>query len=104
MPGAHRHEDSRKCGGSTNVTGQTNVRVNGKLWAVEGDQCLAHGPGGSLLQVYGSGTVKINGKKVICALGDTASDNDSTGHPPGPVDPKGHSNDVIVYGGGAGGG
>lgn len=104
MPGAHRHQDTRRCDGTTNVTGQTNVFVNNKLWAVEGDQCLAHGPGGALRQIYGAGNVYINNKKVICALGDTASDSDSVGHEPGPVDPKGHSTNVIVYGGGAGGG
>jgi hypothetical protein len=77
--------------------------VEGKLWAVEGDECLSHGPGGALRQIYGSGNIYINGKKVICAMGDTATNNDSAGHPPGPVDPRGHSNKVIVYGGAAGG-
>jgi len=76
--------------------------VNGKLWAVDGDPC-SHG-NGDLKAIYGSQNVRINGKLVICAVGDTAYNQDSKEHPPGPVDPLGHSNDVIVYGGGAGGG
>jgi len=45
----------------------------------------------------------VNGKKIICATGDKAQpDTGFHGFPP--TDPKGRSEDVIVYGGKAGGG
>ena len=37
MPFAHRDKDSRDCGASTIVSNQKTTKVNGKLWAVEGD-------------------------------------------------------------------
>jgi uncharacterized Zn-binding protein involved in type VI secretion len=101
VPGAHRHDDSRYCGASTIVEGQNNVFVNNKLWAVDNDPCTHEN--GNLKPIYGAKNVYINGKLVICAVGDTAYGSDNLGHDPGPVDPKGHSSDVIVYGGGAGG-
>ena len=101
MPGVHRNGDSRFCGATTTVTGQSTVRVNGKLWAVEGDPS-SHGAG-NLQSVYGAKNVRINGKSVICAVGDKAS-GDLEDHPVPPTDPKGHSTNVLVYGGGAGGG
>lgn len=100
MPGVHRHGDSRFCGATTIVTGQSTVKVEGKLIAVEGDM-NSHG-GGALQSVYDS-TIKIGGKKVIVAVGDKAS-RDSKKHPAPPTDPKGHSMSVIFYGGAAGGG
>lgn len=106
MPGAHRHGDSRMCGASTIVQGQNTVKVNGILWAVQGDpdtHCLM----GSLIPAYGAMNVYAEGKLVICAQGDTAS-SDLGGcvvlHPAGTTDPTGHSPNVIVYGGAAGGG
>lgn len=105
MPGAHRHDDTRFCGATTIVTGQTTVKVNGRLWAVEGDKDT-HCNQGSLGAVYGN-TVRIGGSKVICAVGDIAAP-DRAGceikHPTGATNPLGHSYDVIVYGGRAGGG
>ena len=95
MPGVHRHGDSRKCTATTRVEGQDNVYVNGKLWAVEGDPCTHEN--GPLKAIYGAKNIHINNKKVICALGDTASGSDNAGHEPGPVDPEGASSDVIVY-------
>lgn len=101
MPGAHRQDDSRFCGATTIVSGQGNVRCNGKLWAVDGDQ-NTHG-GGALAAVYGAKNVKINGKLVICAVGDIAG-GDNAFHPVPPTDPLGHSTNVRVYSGKAGGG
>lgn len=66
---AHRQGDLRSCGATTIVTGQNFVKVNGQLWAVEGDQ-NTHG-GGALI-AGGGRRVKINGKKTI-AIGDHAS-------------------------------
>jgi uncharacterized Zn-binding protein involved in type VI secretion len=106
MPGAHRDTDSRFCGAKTKAGGQGTVRVNGLLWAVEGD-VDTHCDQGSLSAVYGALNVRIEGKLVICAMGDMAAP-DKLGcfikHPTGATNPKGHSNDVIVYGGAAGGG
>jgi hypothetical protein len=101
MPGAHRHADSRFCGATTRVVGQSSVLVNGRLWAVENDP-NTHGQG-LLNAVYGNPCVTIEGKYVICAVGDTAG-ADRREHSPGQTDPRGHSNDVLVYGGAAGGG
>lgn len=106
MPGAHRHSDSRFCGATTIVTGQGSVSVNGLLWAVQGDYDT-HCNEGELSAVYGALNVFIENKHVICAMGDIAAP-DKAGcivlHPTGPTNPKGHSPDVYVYGGAAGGG
>lgn len=101
MPGAHRNGDSRFCGAKTNVQGQSSVVVEGKLWAVQNDP-NSHGEG-RLQAVYGSPCVVIEGKLVICAVGDKAG-GDRKKHSPGQTDPKGHSLNVVVYGGAAGGG
>ena len=101
MPGAHRNGDSRFCGASTIVSGQGTVRVNGKLWAVNGDP-ESHG-GGNLIAVYGAKNVRINGKLVICAVGDNAS-GDNALHPAPSTRPRGKSTNVFVYSGNAGGG
>lgn len=93
MPGAHRQGDSRFCGATTIVEGQSTVRVNGRLWAVSNDP-NTHGEG-RLQSVYGS-TVRINGKRVICAVGDKAG-GDLANHPIPPTDPSKSSKDVWVY-------
>jgi hypothetical protein len=94
MPGAHRHDDSRFCGATTTVIGQTNVYVNNKLWAVEGDP-ETHG-NGNLVAEYGAKNVYINSKLVICAVGDNA-DEDDLSHPPTNTKPQDKSSDVLVY-------
>ena len=101
MPAAHRDTDLRFCEAKTTVVGQTSLTVEGKLWAVEGDP-NSHGDG-KLKAVYGPQTVTIEGKKVICAVGDTAG-GDKHEHSPGQTDPKEHSLKVLVYGAAAGGG
>lgn len=106
MPGAHRDTDSRFCGATTKVTGQSKVLVNGLLWAVEGDKDT-HCNEGELSAVYRSKCIEISGKKIICAMGDAAAP-DRAGcevvHPSGATNPLGHSYQVLVYGGAAGGG
>lgn len=77
--------------------------VNGKLAAVDNDPCGGHGGGGNLNPIYGQKNIYIEGKLIICAVGDSAKNLDMRFHPPGPVDPLQHSIDVAVYGGFAGG-
>lgn len=96
MPGAHRDSDTRFCTALTNVVGQTNVYVNGLLWAVEGDP-NTHGEG-DLIQVYGDRNVYINGKRAICAVGDLA-EPDMALHPAPPTDPLSASTDTFIYSG-----
>jgi hypothetical protein len=108
MPGAHRDGDDRFCGAKTIVIGQNKVVVNNLLWAVEGD-IDDHCGEGSLSAIYGPPKIKIGEKYIICGVGDTASLDRAGGgceviHPAGSTDPKGHSFDVLVYGGQAGGG
>ena len=67
MPPVHLEGDRRVCGATTIVIGQSTVRSNGKLCAVEGDIC-SHG-GGALIA---SSSVKINGKLVIVHRPDNA--------------------------------
>jgi uncharacterized Zn-binding protein involved in type VI secretion len=95
MPGAHREDDSRFCGALTIVEGQGTVKVNSKLWAVDGDP-ETHGHG-ELVAVYGAKNVRINGILVICAVGDIAKPDDAL-HPLPPTDPKEASTDTFVYG------
>ena len=102
MPGVHRDEDARYCGASTEVEGQSTIFANGKLISVDGDP-NSHEEGRNK-PVYGAKNVYLEGKLIICAPGDTVYSMDLAEHPPGPADPVGHSINVIVYGGGAGGG
>jgi hypothetical protein len=101
MPGAHRDNDSRFCGASTQVIGQSTVFVNNKLWAVEGDICT-HG-NGLLYAVYGAKNIYVENKLIICAVGDRATP-DNLGHPAPPTDPLSSSTDTTVYDGASGGG
>lgn len=94
MPGIHRNQDNRFCGALTTVVGQSNVYVNGKLWAVENDP-ETHG-NGQLVATYGQKNVYINGKHVICAVGDSAV-ADNALHVPPDTYPKGHSSNSNVY-------
>ena len=96
MPPAHRHGDPRFCGATTVVEGQGFVRVNGRLWAVEGDPC-SHG-GGPLLARYGAKNVRIKGKLVIVAPGDTASAPDGLLHAPDADAPASGSPNTTAYG------
>lgn len=106
MPGAHRDTDKRFCDAKTIVTGQSTVYVNGLLWAVEGD-LDDHCNQGALQAVYGSKSIYIEGKNIICAVGDIAAPDKEDCfivHPTGATNPKGKSPNVSVYGGAAGAG
>ena len=96
MPGIHRDGDSRSCGASTIVSGQSTVYCNGHLAAVDGD-AESHGAGNAE-PIYGALNVYINGKRIIVAPGDTAYNVDLAGHPPGADDPATASPNVFAYG------
>lgn len=68
MSKCHRDGDSRACGATTIASGQDFVKVDGKLWAVNGD---ANSDGGGAL-VASKTYVTIGGKPIIIA-GDSAS-------------------------------
>ena len=75
MSDVHLDGDLRVCGATTVVSGQGSVYVNGKLWAVQGDQ-NSHTDG----QLLASGTsVLIEGNMVIVHAPDQAAD-DVPGH------------------------
>ena len=57
----HRHGDSRLCGATTTVTGQSTVYANGKLVSVNGDP---NTDGAGALSA-GSNNVYAGGKKVV---------------------------------------
>lgn len=89
----HRATDSRSCGALTIVTGQSTVKANGLLIAVEGDEC-SHGSGD--LVSTSPGTVKINGKKIII-ITDTNTATDDEFHPSPDDDPDTGSDTVKAY-------
>jgi len=93
MPSAHRNGDSRACGATTVVTGQSTVFVNGQLWAVLNDP-NTHGNGG-LINTTGS-TVFIEGKPVIVNGPDLAK-VDNAGHVNSQDETAAGSSNVFAY-------
>jgi uncharacterized Zn-binding protein involved in type VI secretion len=67
----HRHGDSRICGATTIVSGQSTVFANGKLIAVNEDR-NTHGEG-KLIAV--TKNVYINGKMVVNKGDQAQADN-----------------------------
>ena len=67
----HRQDDSRSCGATTIVSGQSTVYAGGKLISVDGD-LNSHG-GGALAAA--TKDVFVNGKMVV-NVGDSASADD----------------------------
>lgn len=94
MPGAHRHGDNRFCSATTEVTNQSTVFVEDKLWAVQGDKNTHER--GDLVAKYGGLNVYNEDILVIVAVGDEAVP-DNAGHPKGPVNPSGRSSTVFSY-------
>jgi len=92
MPGAHRQGDARQCAATTIVVGQRSVTVNGRLWAVEGDE-NSHGAGELIAS---KGSVTIAGKKVIVHNPDQAQ-IDGLFHSGSADATKGHSGSVSAY-------
>ena len=72
MPAVHRHSDSRVCGATTVVSGQSNVYANSLLISVNGDP-NSHG-GGALSA--GSRRVYINSIAVVNNTPDGAAADD----------------------------
>jgi uncharacterized Zn-binding protein involved in type VI secretion len=72
----HRHGDSRICGATTTVIGQTTVYANNKLVAVNGDT-NTHGAGGLIAATK---NVYINGK-MVANIGDQANQDNLCGVP-----------------------
>ena len=91
MPTVHREGDSRFCGATTIVEGQSTVYVNGKLVSVDNDP-ETHGEGRIIATV--ASTVLVNGK-VITVQGDTAG-GDLAFHPLPPTDPSTFSDNVYA--------
>jgi hypothetical protein len=92
MPKVHREGDSRFCGSTTVVEGQSTVYVNGQLWAVAGDQS-SHGLGALIPQNSG---IYVEGAAVI-VQGDEATLDDLLHIPPMPY-PSTFSADTYAYG------
>lgn len=92
MPEVHRQDDSRSCGATTIVSGQGFVKVDGKLWAVDGDE---NTDGGGALSATIT-TIKINGKAII-VNGDPAAADSLCPIPGGPhCAPNASSGDANV--------
>ena len=67
---SHRNNDFRTCGATTQVVGQSFVKINGQLWAVQGDPD-SHGEGQIITtQTY----VKINGIPVSLVNDQASAD------------------------------
>lgn len=82
MPAVHRNGDSRICGASTIVAGNSNVFCNSKLVSVDGDP---NSHGGGNLQAQNN-NVYVNGKLVVNnspenAAPDNLCDGDSHCNP-----------------------
>jgi uncharacterized Zn-binding protein involved in type VI secretion len=71
MAFAHRQDDARICGATTIVSGQSHVKVDGKLWAVDGDPNTDGGGG----LITSHAWLTINGKGVIVAGDNAAADS-----------------------------
>lgn len=92
MPKAHRNGDSRTCGGTTIVTNQSTVYVNGELWSVVGDM-NNHGQGA--LRAVLSQHIFIENKLAIVTPGDQAEVDNQ--HPEPDTWPLTGSADVLPY-------
>jgi len=79
MAAIHRQDDSRTCGATTIVTGQSTVYAGGKLISVDGD---GNTDGGGALSTS-HGSITINGKGII-VVGDSAAPDSLSPIPGGP--------------------
>jgi len=79
MAAIHRQDDSRTCGATTIVSGQSTVYAGGKLISVDGDN---NTDGGGALSTSHS-NITINGKGII-VVGDSAAPDSLCPIPGGP--------------------
>jgi uncharacterized Zn-binding protein involved in type VI secretion len=77
MAYSHRNGDSRECGATTIVSGQDFVKVDGQLWAVDGDPNTDGGGG----LITSHSWLIINGKGII-VNGDGAAPDSLCPLPP----------------------
>lgn len=100
----HRNTDSRVCGATTIVQGQSNVYVNNLLASVQGDP-NSHS-GGALSASVNDGTVFINNRKVVLKGSSAAPDLACAPVGPPHCNPVsvGASTNVFACGGSGGGG
>lgn len=91
---AHRHGDSRACGATTTVVGQSTCFVNGKLWAVDNDP-NTHSAGN--LDANSTDKVFIEGKPVVVHTPDLGKVNDGLAHSPSEVQTAQGSDDTFAY-------
>jgi hypothetical protein len=73
MPKVHRNGDSRACGATTVVSGQSTVYVNNELVSVQNDP-NSHGAGGLNASVN-PGTIFIENKEMV--VNGSTADADS---------------------------
>jgi hypothetical protein len=99
----HRNTDSRTCGATTIVSGQSNVYVNNLLASVQGDRA-SHGDG-ALGATVNDGTVWVNNKKLVLKGSNASPDMYCRPRGGSHCNPKsvGASSDVYACGGGSGG-
>jgi uncharacterized Zn-binding protein involved in type VI secretion len=71
MPAIHRNSDSRSCGATTIVSGQSTVFANGKLVSVN-DDLNTHGKGNLIAACK---NVFINGKMVVINENSASADS-----------------------------
>lgn len=100
----HRNTDSRRCGATTTVVGQSTVYVNNLLASVQDDP-NTHG-GGALNASVNDGTVYVNGKKLVLKGSTARPDalNPPRGAPHNNPASTGGSPNVFACGGGPGAG
>jgi uncharacterized Zn-binding protein involved in type VI secretion len=79
MAAIHRQDDSRTCGATTIVSGQSTVFAGGKLISVDGD---GNTDGGGALSTSHA-SITINGKGII-VVGDSAAPDSLCPIPGGP--------------------
>jgi uncharacterized Zn-binding protein involved in type VI secretion len=92
MSYAHRNTDVRACGATTIVNGQNFVKIDGQLWAVDGDPNTDGG--GELITSHT--WITINGKGII-VVGDNANPDGLCPIPGGPhCDPVAVGSDNFV--------
>lgn len=93
MPPVHREGDSRICGATTGVVGQSTVFANGRLIAVQNDP-NSHGNGGLHASINSQGTKNIFIEGKLMVLQGSTANPDAQAHPNPPTTAATGSPDV----------